>query len=130
MRVGIFESPLPVGVNVQNSVVFELMIPEQIGVLRDLLHIFNQEITGNMNTTELYGEKVIKIFIGELVLSNKNFEYILGPWHDYAQIRTCCIRDKAFYVSLWSEKKTFQETHYSKLHPSNPDADFIKVRGV
>ncbi len=33
-------------------------------------------------------------------------------------------------MGLWSEKKTFKETHYRDLHPTNPDNDFIKVNGM
>jgi hypothetical protein len=56
MSVGIYESPLPVGIDTQNAVIFELLIPEQIGVLRDLLYIFHVEVSANTSTIELYGK--------------------------------------------------------------------------
>lgn len=55
MSVVIYESPLPVGIDTQNSVVFELRVPDQIGVLRDLLHTFQQEVSGDTHLTDLYG---------------------------------------------------------------------------
>lgn len=106
MTVNIYEDPLPAGDEKQNAVVFELLIPEHIGVLRDLLHILHQEVIGNSEPQILH-----------------------GSWDKYSALRSLVKRNQPFVVSLYSETKTFRETHYRDLHPTNPDSDFIKVNG-
>jgi hypothetical protein len=102
----VYEAPLPVGIELQNAVVFELIVPDQIAVLRDLLFLFHREVMDCSESIELH-----------------------GPWHDYQQIRTCTRRKRNYIVSLMSEKKLFMETHYRELHPTNPDSDFILNNG-
>jgi len=88
--VQIYEKPLPTGIERQNAVIFELLIPSDIATLRDLIYLFAQET---------------------LIMSKENKDFF-GSWSSYYQISSCNRREELWKVDLMSTKKLVLDTHY------------------
>ena len=104
MRVKIYEEPLPDDECRSNAVIFELLIPESICYLRDVLHIFRTKILG---------------------LKNKSPTTLRGIWIRYNEIKKYAKNLENRKVTLGSFSKLNRETHYEPKHPKLPNSDFF-----
>ena len=106
MEVDIYEWPLPENKNLENAVVFELIIPQRVCYLRDALHLLRTKIFG---------------------LTNKLQTDFHGTWIKYEAISKHSIKIQR-HVTFGSNTKLFSHSHYKKA-PKNPDSHFLKPNG-
>lgn len=104
----VYEKPLPEDRHEQRSVVFELLIPSAIACLRDMLFTFAVRIVSPVE---------------------KSRSDTHGQWHKDSQLHSHGRRLLEWKISLGSTTKHFVVSHYSELHPSRPNEDFIVNNG-
>lgn len=92
----------------QRAVVFELTIPSAIACLRDLLYTFSDSIVTSIG---------------------KDQNGVHGLWSAEYQLSPHTRRSMNWKINLGSTAKHFVDSHYSKLHPSRPNNDFVVNNG-
>ncbi|KAG0619346.1 hypothetical protein M758_4G132600 [Ceratodon purpureus] len=107
MKVEIYEHPLPKEGYLQNAVVYELATPTELSVLRDALHILNRDLLG--------------VQLGSMEKR--------GTWLNYKPLEDWVDQKYKKLTTLCSTSKLFSVSHYSSLHISASDEDFIKPNG-
>lgn len=108
-RVSLYERPLRNESYNQDGVVFELIIPDEVVCLRDVLHFFITDFCLSMLSSSKLDKQ--------------------GKWIDYVQISNHT-KNTQERVHLSSTTKLFLNTHFNKpKHPDEPLDDFIVNNG-
>lgn len=105
----VYEKPLPEHLHLQQAVVFELLIPNAIASLRDLLFTFGKRIVTSIGCDEN--------------------NVLVRAWCEDSQLQPHNRRLSQWHTNLCSTAKHFVDSHYSELHPDRPLNDFILNNG-
>ena len=108
MRVQMHEWPLPADTHKCDAVLFELIMPLELSILRDALFVLRTELLNQRNEATLGAS--------------------IHLWRDYSEMKPY-VRNKPKYVTLGSDTKLYLHTHYRWKHPKEPAENFFRPNG-